>query len=102
MMGKYVVIDAAEQEFAADPDNHAQLILGVTFTYARDGSTLTARGLARGYVLGAGSRAAHSIGLANNWLLVGSTDDTGSLCVFVPGPFCVGEALIFDLNRFAK
>jgi hypothetical protein len=93
MMGKFVVIDAAEQVFLGDPDFFNQPP-GMAFTYTRDGSTLTARGLARGYVL------SHSMGLANNWLLVGSRFDKG-FCLTLLGA-CFGEARVFDLNRFAE
>lgn len=91
MMGKFVVIDAAEQVFLGDPDI-SSLPPGLAFTYSREGSTLTARGLARGFV------ASDSMGLANNWLLVGSTHDTGSFCHSIVSA-CFGEAKIFDLNR---
>lgn len=94
MMGKYVVIDAAEQDFLSDPDWFA-FPPGMAFTYARDGSTLTARGLARGYV------ESDSMGLANNWLLVGFTHDLGFGCTSSLSS-CAGEAMIFDLNRVAQ
>jgi hypothetical protein len=94
MMGKYVVIDAAEQAYARDPELGAANILGLSFTYTRDGSTLTARGLARGFI------ESDSIGLANNWLLVGATRDRGDGCIFFG--FCAGNAGIFDLNRLAN
>ena len=48
MTGKFVVIDATEQEFLGDPEIFG-LPPGLAFTYSRDVSTLTARGLARGY-----------------------------------------------------
>jgi hypothetical protein len=94
MMGKYVVIDAAKQEFARDPDISIPVILGLAFTYTRDGSTLTARGLAQGHT------KSDSIGLANNWLLIGSSldGDIGCTAFFA----CSGAAAIFDLNRFAQ
>ena len=93
MMGKFVVIDAAEQVFLGDPDFFNQPP-GIAFTYTRDGSTLTARGLAPGYVL------SDSMGLANNWLLVGSRFNKG-FCLTLLGA-CFGEARVFDLNRFVK
>ncbi len=93
MMGKYVVIDAAVQAFARDPVISPGDVLGLSFTYTRDGSTLTPRGLARGFI------ESDSIGLANNWLLVGSTHDGGFSCI-ADGD-CAGEARIFDLNRLA-
>jgi hypothetical protein len=94
MMGKYVVIDAAEQEFARDIDISFPVVLGLAFTYTRDGSTLTARGLAQGHI------NSDSIGLANNWLMVGSMLDGGIGCTAFGA--CFGEAEIFDLNRFAQ
>jgi hypothetical protein len=41
------------------------------------------------------------MGLANNWLLVGSTHDMGFGCVSSLGA-CAGEAQVFDLARFVK
>ncbi|HKS57398.1 MAG TPA: FG-GAP repeat protein [Steroidobacteraceae bacterium] len=90
MMGKFVVIDAAEQEFVGDPELFGTPP-GLAFTYTRDGSTLTAHGLARGYI------ASDSLALANNWLLVGSTL-TGQFCPTILAA-CPGEARIFDLNH---
>lgn len=98
MMGKYVVIDAAEQAHVRDPDISPGFISGLAFTYARDGTTLTPQGLARGFV--SRSYESDSIGLANNWLLVGSTLDGGIGCIALG--YCAGEALFFDLNRFAQ
>jgi len=92
MMGKYVVIDAAEQTFVGDPESGGR-VPGIAFTYERDGSTLTARGLARGFLM------TDSIGLANNWLMVGAIHDAGPGCT-TSVLSCSGEAKIFDLNRF--
>jgi hypothetical protein len=39
-------------------------------------------------------------GLANNWLLVGSTLDGGIGCTAFGS--CFGQAMIFDLSRFAQ
>jgi hypothetical protein len=61
-------------------------------SYARDGSTVTPVGLARGVA------ETTSIALANQWLLLGSAFDFR--CVAV-GP-CIGGAAIFDLNRFVQ
>ncbi len=94
MMGKYVVIDAAKQEFVRDPDISFAVIPGVAFTYTRDGSSLTARGLAQGHIM------TDSMGLANNWLLLGSVEDGGIGCTAFGS--CFGGAAIFDLNRFAN
>jgi hypothetical protein len=46
---------------------------GLSFTYDRDGSTVTARGLTAGYVI------SDSIGLATNWLMVGASRDRDGL-----------------------
>jgi hypothetical protein len=98
MMGNYIVIDAAAQSSPADSQisigAHAD---GLTFTYRRDGSTVAtrARGVTSGYV------ASDSIGLANNWLLVGTPFDSNKLCQS-ERLRCLGEASIFDLNRFDR
>jgi FG-GAP repeat len=65
---------------------------GFVHTYSRDGSTVTALGLARGFLESA------SLGLANQWLLVGSP--LHFQCH--NSDFCIGEANLFDLNRFAQ
>jgi hypothetical protein len=67
----------------------------LTFTYRRDGSTVSARGVTSGYV------RSDSIGLANNWLVVGASDDPNGLCQSELS-FCLGEASVFDLNRFEE
>lgn len=95
MMGKYVVIDAAVQQYARDPDISPPNILGLSFTYARDGSNLTPRGLTRGYI------TSDSLGLANNWLLIGATHDLGIGCI-IEFSACAGEGMIFDLSRFVQ
>ena len=96
MMGNYIVIDAAEQVAGGDgifePGSAPN---GLSFTYRRDGSTVTALGLTSGYV------ASDSIGLANNWLLVGGAHDHHDGCLTVK-EFCFGEGNIFDLNRFER
>jgi hypothetical protein len=43
----------------------------------------------------------HSIGLANNWLLVGSADDYSDGCL-TELRTCFGEGNLFDLNRFEE
>lgn len=93
MMGKYVVIDAAAQ--SSDGEWDFRTPDGLSFIYDRDGSTLTARGVTSGYV------QSDSIGLANNWLLVGARLDPNGLCQS-PLRGCLGEGAIFDLNRFAE
>jgi hypothetical protein len=94
MMGDNIVIDAAEQssegEFGIGRPN------GLSFTYRRDGSNVAARarGLTSGYV------SSDSIGLANNWLLVGSTFDPDGFLCQTQMLSCFGEGNFFDLNRF--
>jgi hypothetical protein len=94
MMGKYVVVDAAEQSTEGDFD--FGIPNGLSFVYARDGSTLTARGVTSGYV------RSDSIALANNLLLVGSSfDPEGNFCQ-TELRACQGAGNIFDLNRFVE
>lgn len=65
---------------------------GYVHTYARDGSIVTPVGLAAGFL------ASNSLALANQWLLVGipvTTECAGT------AP-CIGEADVFDLNRFMQ
>jgi hypothetical protein len=98
MMGNHIVIDAAEQSRPADSQTDVGARPdGLTFTYRRDGSTVTtrARGVTSGYV------ASDSIGLANNWLLVGTPRDRHDRCQSELLS-CFGEASIFDLNRFER
>ena len=96
MMGQYIVIDAAEQSAGGDGIFEPFSIRnGLSFTYRRDGSTVTARGLTSGYV------ASDSIGLANNWLLIGTAHDNQFDCQ-TELQFCFGEGNIFDLNRFEQ
>ena len=96
MMGNYIVIDAAEQSAGGDGIFEPFSISnGVSFIYRRDGSTVTARGITDGYV------ASDSIGLANNWLMVGTAHDNQRNCQ-TELEFCFGEANVFDLNRFAR
>ena len=94
MFDKHVVIDAAEQDAVGDPV-FSSFPNGLSFTYRREGSILTARGITSGYV------ESNSIGLANNWLMVGAVNDPDGLCQS-SAPACFGEASIFDLNRFAE
>lgn len=95
MMGKHIVIDAAEQSTGGRSVFDGAIPNGLSFTYGRDGSTVTARGVTSGYV------ASDAIGLANNWLLIGATHDPDFLCL-IETNFCLGEASIFDLNRFER
>jgi len=98
MMGNHIVIDAAAQSSPADSQTDIGARAdGLTFTYRRDGSTVTtrARGVTSGYV------ASDSIGLANNWLLVGTPFDRHTQCQSELLS-CFGEASIFDLNRFER
>jgi len=66
---------------------------GYVHTYARDGSTVTPVGLATGFL------ETGSIGLANRWLLAGS--HFTQLCGSAPQA-CIGQANVFDLNRFTQ
>ena len=94
MMGKHVVIDAALQSTEGEGIPGIEAIPnGLSFSYLRDGSTLTARGITSGYV------QSESMGLANNWLLVGAAHDPQEHCQNELD-FCLGEASVFDLNRF--
>lgn len=68
---------------------------GLSFIFRRDGSTVTARGITDGYV------ASDSIGLANNWLMIGTAHDNQHNCQ-TELEFCFGEGNIFDLNRFEQ
>jgi hypothetical protein len=94
MFDKHVVIDAAEQ-FSPGDINIIAIPNGLAFTYRRDGSTLTARGITSGYA------ESNSMGLANNWLLVGATFDPNNFCQGGAAA-CFGEASVFDLNRFVE
>jgi hypothetical protein len=94
MMGRYVVIDAAEQS-SAGPVGF-QIPNGLSFVYDRDGSTLTARGVTSGYV------RSDSLGLANNLLLIGSSLDPEGISCLTELRACEGAGNIFDLNRFAQ
>ena len=65
---------------------------GYVHTYARDGSIVTPVGLAAGFL------ASNSLALANQWLLVG-IPVTQECAGTAP---CIGEADVFDLNRFMQ
>jgi hypothetical protein len=97
MMGKFIVVDASEQSAPRGgvPQIDFAIANGLSFTYARDGTTVTARGVASGY------SQSESIGLANNWLLVGSSHDPTGACQ-TELHLCFGEATVFDLNRFEE
>jgi hypothetical protein len=97
MSDRYVVIDAAKQQFIGDPEVF-DLPPGLAFTYTRDGATLTARGLASGYV------ASDSMASFNRWLVVGSVNDLTrpSIGCRNIATACFGEVHIFDLSRFAQ
>jgi FG-GAP repeat len=75
---------------------------GLVFTYTRDGSNVSARGLASGYLKNSKFSSAWRIALANNWLLVGSTENGGCIAEGIGEEGCVGEANLFDLNRFVQ
>jgi len=95
MMGDHVVIDAAEQ--SSDGGGDFAMPNGLSFTYKRDGSTVAARarGVTSGFV------ASDSMGLANNWLLVGSAHDPDPRCQ-TEMELCFGAGNVFDLNRFEE
>jgi hypothetical protein len=97
MMGKYIVVDASEQRAPGRgvPQIDFAIANGLSFTYTRDGTTVTARGVTSGYA------QSESIGLANNWLLVGSSHDPTGRCQ-TELHLCFGEGTVFDLNRFAE
>lgn len=86
MFDKRIVVAAFDAAFVIGTRS------GEVHSYARAGSTVTPVGLATGFA------EANSIALANQWLLVGSPAD--SRCSSV-GP-CIGQANVFDLNRFMQ
>jgi hypothetical protein len=63
---------------------------GKVFTYRREGSTLTLRGVAGGHIVGP------SISLANKWLLVGAPWE--ARCYYG----CIGEARFYDVSRYEQ
>lgn len=87
MFGKFIAITATTP--FGDPDFPPY---GLVFTYTRDGSIVSARGVVGGFM-------PPSIALANNWLLVGSSSNDPECGVGVP---CYGEAILFDLNRYVE
>jgi FG-GAP repeat protein len=93
MSDRHVAIDAGVQSFAGDPDIF-DFSPGLTFTYSRDGSTLTARGLASGYI-----EQDSSMALFNRWLVIGSTLDLSVQCT--SSLDCFGFVQIRDLSQFA-
>jgi hypothetical protein len=86
MMGKFIVVAANESYGGISALPH-----GLAFTYTRDGSTVSAHGLASGYI------TANWMGLANNLLLLGSPNDDDR-CI----AGCIGYANMFDLNRYVE
>ena len=68
---------------------------GYVHSYRRDGSNVTALGLADG---GFAEAEYNSLGLANQWLLVGSPYDFGCQSF---GP-CIGKATVIDLSKFTQ
>jgi hypothetical protein len=85
MSGAHVAI-AAARPYAVDGSFPA----GLVSIYRRDGARLVPSGIAQKHVVAA------SMGLANNWLLLGvpyeRTCPSG----------CVGSAHIYDVNRLAQ
>lgn len=86
MFDKRIVVAAFDAAFVIGTRS------GEVHSYARAGSTVTPVGLATGFA------EANSIALANQWLLVGSPADFRCSSV---GP-CIGQANVFDLNRFMQ
>ena len=85
MFGKRIVVSATRADINTTP-------FGVRHTYARNGSIVTALGIADGFT------ASTSIAVANQWLLEGSPFDFQCTNVGL----CIGQATVFDLNRFAQ
>ena len=67
---------------------------GYVHTYRRAGSTVTALGLAEGFE----EAESNSLGLANQWLLVGSPYDFGCDSFGT----CIGDASLIDLTKFTQ
>jgi hypothetical protein len=86
MFDKRIVVAAEGSDFNREPP-------GFVHTYVRDGSTVTPLGLAAGFL------TTTSIALANQWLLVGSPFTFACGSGATP---CIGEADVFDLNRFMQ
>ena len=86
MFDKRIVVAAVNSETNRERSAYVH-------TYARAGSTVTPVGLARGFL------ETGSIGLANQWLLTGSP--LTQLCGSAPQA-CIGQANVFDLNRFTQ
>lgn len=84
MFDQYIVVGAATSDYVGVAYNPP----GLGFSYIRSGNTLTARGIA---YRGVKSTA---ISIANNWLLMGSPFE--DRC---PSSGCIGEAVLFNLNR---
>jgi hypothetical protein len=68
---------------------------GYVHTYRRDGSNVSALGVAKGFT----QPEYNSVALANQWLLVGSPYDQG--CFSVSG-VCTGDANVLDLSKFTQ
>jgi hypothetical protein len=85
MSGLNVAI-AAVRPYEADGD----FPLGLVVNYRRDGTRLMPRSIAAGHVVAA------SMGLSNNWLLLGVPYERSC-----PSG-CVGSAHIYDLSRLAR
>lgn len=88
MFDKRIVVSAAQF--------HLNFIDGgYVHTYRRDGSSVTALGLAAIEFMG----DSNTLALANQWLLAGMPYD--SSCFSVIG-ICVGEANVIDLSKFTQ
>ena len=85
MFGPHVAIGAA-RPYAPD----GFFPFGLVVAYTRDGTSLLPHGIAQGHVVAA------SMGLANNWLLLGVPYERSC-----PSG-CVGAAHIYDVNRLTR
>ena len=85
MFGRNIAIAATE------PYGSVSIFpIGFVFTFQRDGSILTPRGVAASHIVGT------SMGLANNLLPVGGPGDF--TCPFG----CPGNATLYDVLRFSQ
>ncbi|HKS57514.1 MAG TPA: hypothetical protein VJS12_19610 [Steroidobacteraceae bacterium] len=87
MFNKRIVVGATKSSFFGVKQ-------GYVHTYTRDGSNVTALGLASGFL----EPESNSLGLANQWLLVGSPYSSGCNS----SGACIGNASVVDLTKFAQ
>lgn len=86
MFGPHVAI-AAARPYEVD----GTFPSGLVSIYRRDGTSLLPRGIAQGHVVAA------SMGLANNWLLLGVPYERSC-----PSSGCVGSAHLYDVNSLTQ